>query len=61
MKKLPTAPTVPSTIFQVWLRMAPPLDAMVPALGRLCGAAGAGASEVAACPAGGAVRLPISR
>ncbi len=34
MKKLPTAPTVPSRIFSVWLTMAPPDDAMVPALGR---------------------------
>ena len=33
MKKLPTALTVPSNSFQVWLTMAPPLDASAPALG----------------------------
>ena len=29
MKKLPTALTVPSNSFQVWLTIAPPLDASV--------------------------------
>ncbi len=46
MKKLPTALTVPSSTLKVWPRMAPPLDAIALALGRLCGveAAGAGVS-----------------
>ena len=42
MKKLPTALTVPSRSFKVWLTIAPPLEASVPALGRLCVGAGAG-------------------
>ena len=35
MKKLPTALTVPSSSFRVWLTIAPPLEASAPALGRL--------------------------
>jgi hypothetical protein len=36
MKKFPTALTVPNSNLKVWLTMAPPLEASVPALGRLC-------------------------
>src|ERR1700722_15607098 len=39
IKKFPTALTVPSRSFKVWLTIAPPLEAIVPALGRLCVAA----------------------
>ena len=42
MKKLPTALTVPSSTLKVWPRIAPPLEAIVLALGR-CGVDGAGA------------------
>ena len=42
MKKLPTALTVPSSSLKVWLTIAPPLDAIAPALGRFaCGASSA--------------------
>jgi len=37
MKKLPTALTVPSSSFSVWLTIAPPEEASSPALGRLRG------------------------
>ena len=36
MKKLPTTLTVPSRTFSVWLTSAPPPEASVPALGKLC-------------------------
>ena len=35
MKKLPTALTVPSSSFRVWLTIAPPLEAIAPALGKI--------------------------
>ena len=59
--RAPTAPTVPSTIFQVCVRIAPPLDAIVPALGRLCGFSCAAASPPCGPGVAAAVRLPISR
>ena len=37
MKKFPTALTVPRISFRLWLKMAPPLDAIVPALGSVWG------------------------
>jgi hypothetical protein len=42
MKKFPTALTVPSNSFSVWLKIAPPLEASALALGRLRGGDGAG-------------------
>ncbi len=57
MKKLPTTLTVPSRTFSVWLTIAPPLEASVPALGKLCAgdvpgvAAAAAPSAVADWPA----------
>ena len=65
MKKLPTALTVPSSSFRVWLTIAPPPEARAPALGRFFGRPGGGVgvvvdgvSEVAA---GVAVTEPSSR
>ena len=43
MKKLPTALTVPSRSFNVWLTMAPPPEASAPALGRFFGSPADGA------------------
>ena len=37
MKKFPTALAVPRISFRLWLKMAPPLAAIVPALGSECG------------------------
>src|SRR5436189_855032 len=55
IKKLPTARTVPRISVRLWVKIAPLLEAMVPALGRLCAdAAGADDSE------GDAVRLAKS-
>jgi hypothetical protein len=45
MKKFPTALTVPNSNLKVWLTMAPPLEASVPALGRLCVGAVLGAAD----------------
>ena len=42
MKKLPTALTVPRISFRLWPKIAPPLEASVPALGRLWVGAGLG-------------------
>ncbi len=47
MKKLPTTLTVPSRTFKVWLTIAPPLEASVPALGRLCVGAAPGVAAAA--------------
>ena len=62
MKKFPTALTVPSSTFRVWLTMAPPPEAMAPALGRLCGTGAAGVTDVSwVDEAAGAPILPSSR
>ena len=46
MKKFPTALAVPRISFRLWLKMAPPLAAIVPALGSEWGVAlGAGAAS----------------
>jgi hypothetical protein len=45
MKKLPTALAVPRINFRLWLKMAPPLAAIVPALGSACGVGGAAAAS----------------
>ena len=48
MKKFPTALAVPRISFRLWLKMAPPLAAIVPALGSEWGVAlGAGAASSA--------------
>jgi hypothetical protein len=52
MKKFPTALAVPRISFRLWLKMAPPLAAIVPALGSACGVAacaGAGAPSSEVC------------
>ena len=43
MKKFPTALAVPRISFRLWLKMAPPLAAIVPALGSAWGVGGAAA------------------
>jgi len=60
MKKLPTALTVPSSNLSVWLTIAPPLEAIVPALGRLCVAGVPGVAGVDEAE-GVAAGLPKSR
>ena len=46
MKKFPTALAVPRISFRLWLKMAPPLAAIVPALGSEWGVGvGAGAAS----------------
>ena len=60
MKKLPTALTVPSSSFKVWLTIAPPLEASAPALGRdVLGAPARGVDPCVVDPAGvaGAARV----
>jgi len=51
MKKFPTALTVPRISFRLWLKIAPPLDAIVPALGSewVGGGPGAAGSEASDC------------
>ena len=50
MKKFPTALAVPRISFRLWLKMAPPLAAIVPALGSAWGVAlGAGAASSDGC------------
>ena len=46
MKKFPTAPMVPRMSFRVWLTIAPPPDAMSPALGNAAGSTTSAAAHL---------------
>ena len=61
MKKFPTALTVPNSNLRVWLTIAPPLEAIAPALGRLRAAAAPGVAGVDEESGDVAVWLPISK
>src|SRR5437870_2155439 len=58
MKKFPTALAVPRISFRLWLKMAPPLAAIVPALGSACGV---GVAAAGAASSGCDDRVPKSK
>jgi hypothetical protein len=58
MKKFPTALAVPRISFRLWLKIAPPLAAIAPALGSVWGV---GAAAAGAASSDGEDRLPKSK